>query len=224
VRKETPKQERKLLCAYFVVVPVTWMSFASDVRGLRGGALIMPETHIVMSFLIFRLALSLALCLALLLVLCLSSFMDLTIAHMVLVHERTALSLDVLVTAHVLIEVIVSRVGLFFLLEDLTLTLSQDTWMVHVFPIIVHVSLSQGGAHIPKYKDAMQVPCKFQMQCKFVVHFRYKDAILCTFHATFSFPLATVASPSSYIIIVLSSPSRSPTSASSLALGFPSGR
>jgi hypothetical protein len=33
------------------------------------------------------------LCLALLLVLCLSSLMDLTIAHMVLVHERTALSL-----------------------------------------------------------------------------------------------------------------------------------
>jgi hypothetical protein len=29
--------------------------------------------------------------------------MDLTIAHMVLVHERTALSLDALVTAHVLI-------------------------------------------------------------------------------------------------------------------------
>jgi hypothetical protein len=44
-----------------MVVPVTWMSFASDARGLRGGALIMPETHIVMSFLIFRLTLSLAL-------------------------------------------------------------------------------------------------------------------------------------------------------------------
>jgi hypothetical protein len=39
---------------------------------LRGGALIMPETHIVISFLIFRLALSLTLCLALLLVLYLS--------------------------------------------------------------------------------------------------------------------------------------------------------
>jgi hypothetical protein len=77
-----------------------------------------------MSFLIFRLALSLTLCLALLLVPCLSLLMDLTIAHMVLVHERTTLSLDVLFMAHVLIVVIISRVGLFFLLESLTLTLS----------------------------------------------------------------------------------------------------
>jgi hypothetical protein len=38
-----------------------------------------------------------------------SSLMDLTIAHMVLVHERTTLSLDGLVTTHVLIVVIVSR-------------------------------------------------------------------------------------------------------------------
>jgi hypothetical protein len=70
----------------------------------------MLETHIVMSLLIFHLALILmfrlmftlvlllalshVLCLALLLVLFLSSLMDPTIAHMVLVHERTALSLD----------------------------------------------------------------------------------------------------------------------------------
>jgi hypothetical protein len=73
----------------------------------------MLETHIMMSFLIFRLTLSLALCLKLLLVLCLSSLMDLTIAHMVLVHERTALSLDALVVAHVLIVVIISCVGMF---------------------------------------------------------------------------------------------------------------
>jgi hypothetical protein len=46
---------------------------------------------------------------------------------MVLVHERTALSVDALVTAHVLIMVIVSRVGPVFLLEDLRLTLSSDT-------------------------------------------------------------------------------------------------
>jgi hypothetical protein len=63
------------------------------------------------------------LCLALL-VLWLNSLMDLTIAHMILVHERTALCLDILDTAHVLIVVIVSRVGLFSLLEGLTLTLS----------------------------------------------------------------------------------------------------
>jgi hypothetical protein len=111
----------------------------------------MVETHIVMSSLISRLVLILMFCLAftlvlrltLLHVLFLSSLMDLTIAHMVLVHERTALSLDALVTAHVLTVVIVSRVGLVFLLEGSTPTLSRDTWMVHVFPVVVHVPLGQ---------------------------------------------------------------------------------
>jgi hypothetical protein len=55
------------------------------------------------------------------------SFMDLTITHMVLVHERIALCLDALVMTHVLIVVIVTRVGTIFLLEGLTLALSQDT-------------------------------------------------------------------------------------------------
>jgi uncharacterized membrane protein len=64
------------------------------------------------------------LCLTFFLVLCLSSLLDLTINHMVLVHERTALSLDALVMAHILIMVIVSRVGLVFLLEDHSPTLS----------------------------------------------------------------------------------------------------
>jgi hypothetical protein len=89
------------------------MSFASDVRELRGDVLSMLETHIIMSSLIFRLVLilifhlafTLMLRLALLHVLLLSTLMDLTIAHMVLVHERTALSLYALVTAHVLIVV-----------------------------------------------------------------------------------------------------------------------
>jgi hypothetical protein len=80
----------------------------------------MPKTQIVMSFLIFCLALPLMFCLALLLMLCLNSLMDLTNAHIDLVHVRTALSLDALVTAHVLMVVIVSRVGLVFLLEGLT--------------------------------------------------------------------------------------------------------
>jgi hypothetical protein len=119
------------------------MSFAFSARGLRGGTLIMPKTHIVMSFLIFYLALSLVLGLTLLLVLCLSSLMDLTITHIVLVHERTALSLNALVTAHVLIVVIVSHVGMFFLLEGPISTLSRDTWIVHVFPVVVHIPLSQ---------------------------------------------------------------------------------
>jgi hypothetical protein len=118
----------------------------------------MIETHIIMSSLIFRLililmfrlaftlvlllALSHMLCLALL-VLHLSSLMDPTIAHMVLAHERTALSLDALDTAHILIMVIVSRIGLVSLLEGLILTLSRDTWTVHAFLIVVHVPLGQ---------------------------------------------------------------------------------
>jgi hypothetical protein len=148
-----------LLFACFVAVRVIWMSFASDGRELRGGVLSMLETHIVMSslichlvlILVFRLALTLVLhlalfhvlCLTLLLVLCLSSLMDLTIAHMVLVHERTTLCLDALDTSHILIVVIVSRVGLISLLEGLTLTLSREIWTVYAFPIMVHVSPSQ---------------------------------------------------------------------------------
>jgi hypothetical protein len=84
-----------------VAVVVTWMSFASVARESRRGALIMLETHIAMSLLIFRLIL--------LLVRRLSSFMELTITHMVLIHEMTALCLDALVMTHVLIVVIVSR-------------------------------------------------------------------------------------------------------------------
>jgi hypothetical protein len=100
----------------------------------------MLETHIVMSSLIFclvliimfrltftlvlLLVLSHVLCLALLLVTHLSSLMDPTIAHMVLVHERTDLSLDALVTAHVLIMVTVFHVGLVFPLEGPSSTLS----------------------------------------------------------------------------------------------------
>jgi hypothetical protein len=73
--------------------------------------------------LVLLLALSHVLYLALLLVLYPSSLMDPTIAHMVLVHERTALSLDALVTTHVLIVVTISRVGLVFPLEGPSPTL-----------------------------------------------------------------------------------------------------
>jgi hypothetical protein len=93
----------------------------------------MLETHIAISLLIFHLVL--------ILVLRLISFMNLTIAHIVLVHEGTTLSLDALVMTHVLIVVIVSRVGTIFLLEGLTLALRPNTWMSHVFPIMVHVQL-----------------------------------------------------------------------------------
>jgi hypothetical protein len=51
----------------------------------------MLGTHITMSLLTFCLVLILVLHLVLLLMLCLTSFMDLTVAHMVLVHEITAL-------------------------------------------------------------------------------------------------------------------------------------
>jgi hypothetical protein len=152
VKREPPSsRERKLLFAYFVDVLVTWMSFAFGVRELRRYTLSMLETHIVMSslifclvlLLVFRLVLTLVLHLTLLLMLCLSSLMYLTIAHMILVHERTALCLDALDTAHVLIVVIVFRVGLIFLLEGLTLILSRDIWTVHISPVMVHVPLSQ---------------------------------------------------------------------------------
>jgi hypothetical protein len=129
------------LFANFVAMLVTWMSFAFVMRELRSGVLSMLETHIVMSSLIFCLALTLMLCLALLLVLYLISLMDLTIAHMVLIHERTSLCVDALVTTHILIVVIISRVALVFLLEGLTLTLNPDTWTVHVFPVLVHIPL-----------------------------------------------------------------------------------
>jgi hypothetical protein len=92
----------------------------------------MLETHIVMSsvifylvlILVFRLARTFVFCLALLLVSCLSSLMYLTIAHMILVHERIALSLDALLMTHVVVVVIVSRIGLVFLLEGPSPTLN----------------------------------------------------------------------------------------------------
>jgi hypothetical protein len=102
------------------------MSFAFSARELRRGALSMLQTHTVMSSLIFHLILILVLRLALLLMLFLSSLMHLTITHMVLVHERAALCLDASDTAHALIVVIVSRIGLVSLLELLTLTLCPD--------------------------------------------------------------------------------------------------
>jgi hypothetical protein len=95
----------------------------------------MLETRIVMSLLIFHLIL--------LLVLRLISFMYLTITHMVLFHKRIALCLDALVLTYFLIVVIVPRVGTVFLLQGLTLALSQDTCTVHIFPIVVPIPLTQ---------------------------------------------------------------------------------
>jgi hypothetical protein len=141
----------KPLCVCFVVVLVIWMSFAFGVRESRGGMLSMLESHIVMSSLIFHLILilmfhlvfTLVLRITLLHVLILSSPMDLIITYTVLVHKRTILNLDGLVMSHVLIVVIVSHVGQIFLLKCSTPTLSQDTWMVHVFSVVVHIPLGQ---------------------------------------------------------------------------------
>jgi ABC-type dipeptide/oligopeptide/nickel transport system permease subunit len=105
---------------------VTWMSFASVARELRRGALTMLETHRdeLSNFLPCSCSRALP---SLLLMLCLISLMNLTITHMVSFHERNALCLDTLVTAHIIIMVIVSHVGPAFLLEGLLLTLSLDT-------------------------------------------------------------------------------------------------
>jgi hypothetical protein len=46
-------------------------------------------------------------------------------------------------TVHVLIVVIVSHIGMIFLLEGLTLALRRDTWIVHVFSVVVHVPRGQ---------------------------------------------------------------------------------
>jgi hypothetical protein len=132
VKRESPKLREEVFVCMFVAVLLTWMSFTSDIRELRGAVLSMLETHIVMSSLISRIILILMFHLAFTLMLhfthlhvfFLSSLMDLTIVHMVLVHERTALSLDTLVMAHVLIVMIISHIGIVFLLEGPTPTLS----------------------------------------------------------------------------------------------------
>jgi hypothetical protein len=104
---------------------------------------------------------SLVLHLALLHALFLSSLIDLTIAYMVLVHERTTLSLDALVMAHVLIVVIIYHIGLVFLQESFTPILSWDTWTVHIFPVMVLVPLVSNGdvQKIVKTSSGLIVKC-----------------------------------------------------------------
>jgi hypothetical protein len=95
----------------------------------------MLETHIMMSLLI--------LCLTFLLVLHLIFLMDLTNAHMVLFHEGVVMCLDALVSTHTLIVVIVPRICMVFPLEVSILNLSRVVLMVHAFPIVVHIPLTQ---------------------------------------------------------------------------------
>jgi hypothetical protein len=95
----------------------------------------MLETHVMMSLLIFRLTF--------LLVLRLVFLMNLTIAHMILVHEIVVLCLDALVSTHALIVVFIPRVGMVFLLEVSILSLSRVALTVHAFRVLVHVALAQ---------------------------------------------------------------------------------
>jgi hypothetical protein len=95
----------------------------------------MLETHIMLNSLIF--------CLTFLLMLYLIFLMDLTIAHMVLVHKRVVLCLDALMLTHALIMVFVPCIGMVFLLEVSILTLSRVALTVHAFPVVVHVPLAQ---------------------------------------------------------------------------------
>jgi hypothetical protein len=104
------------------------------------------ETHIMMTLLIF--------CLTFLLMLRLIFLMYLTIAHMVLVHERMDLCLDALVLTHVLIVVLVSHVGTVLPIEMPILTLSRVALTVHAFPVVVHVPLAQ----IVKYIRLCRLP------------------------------------------------------------------
>jgi hypothetical protein len=159
VRKETPNSREEAFVCMFCGRAGHLDEFCFRGKKLRGFMLSMLEIHIMMSSLIFCLililmfrltftlvlliALSHVLCLVFLPVFRLSSLMDPTIAHMVLVHERTALSLDALVTDHVLIVVTVFHVHLVFPLEGPFPTLSQDTWTVHTFSVVVHVPLGQ---------------------------------------------------------------------------------
>jgi hypothetical protein len=82
------------------------MSFAFDAREWRRGVSIMLETHIMMSSSIFRSTF--------LLILHLVFLMDLTITHMVLVHEGVVLCLEALMSIYAFIMMFVPRVGMVF--------------------------------------------------------------------------------------------------------------
>jgi hypothetical protein len=135
VRKETLKPREEAFVCIFCDRASHLDEFYFRHKRIEKRRFDYARNSIAMSLLISRFVL--------IFVLRLVSFMDLTIAHMILVHERTTLCLDTLGTTHVLIVAIISDVGTIFQLEGLTLTLSLDTWMVHVFPIVVDVPLIQ---------------------------------------------------------------------------------
>jgi hypothetical protein len=114
VRKETPKSREETFVCIFCDRVGHLDEFCFWRKRIERRCFDYARNLYRDEFFDFCLALSLALCLTLLLMLYLSSLMDRTIAHMGLVHERTALSLDTLVTAYILIMVTISRVGMFF--------------------------------------------------------------------------------------------------------------
>jgi hypothetical protein len=116
VRKETPMPREKAFVCMFCGRVGHLDEFCFRHKRIERRRFDYARNSYHDEFLIFHLALSL--------MLYLSSLMDLTFAHMILVHERTTLCLGALVTVYVLIVVIVSRVGLVSLMEGLTLTLS----------------------------------------------------------------------------------------------------
>jgi hypothetical protein len=118
-----------------MAVHITWISFSFDTREWRRGVWTMLETHIMMSLLIFHLTF--------LLMLHLIFLMDLTIDHMVLVHERVVLCLDALMSTHTLIVVFLPHVGMVSPLMVSILTLSRVALTVHAFSIMVYVPLAQ---------------------------------------------------------------------------------
>jgi hypothetical protein len=135
IRKETPKPKEEAFICMFCDHASHMDEFCFRCKRIEKRRLDYARNSYRNDFIGF--------CLILLLMLRLISFMDLTIAHIILVHERIVLCLDALVSAHVLIVVIVPRVGTIFLVECLILTLSPDTWTDHIFSVMVHIPLTQ---------------------------------------------------------------------------------
>jgi hypothetical protein len=116
VNKNTPKSSEEVYFCIFCGRAEHLDEFCFQCRRMEKRRVDYARNHIMMSLLIF--------CLLFLLVLHLIFLMDLTITHMILVHERVALCLDALVLTHVHIMVFIPYAGMVFPLEVSILTLS----------------------------------------------------------------------------------------------------
>jgi hypothetical protein len=135
VKKNTPNPCEEVCICMFCGRAGHLDEFSFSAREWRRGVWTMPETHFMMSLLIFHLTF--------LFMLRLVFLMDQTITYMVLVHETVTLCLDTLVSTHTLIVVFVSRIGMVFLLKVSILTLSPVPLTVHAFSIVAQVPLAQ---------------------------------------------------------------------------------